>query len=389
MAMKNRTTGNRSTGIAQKREELMSAIDLLPTVRGAAPTRTSVEHAPADKLIEDIKNAEERKILEGTQAHQSAKDPQEDTAKNHSPALSSSENGCFEVDIKSLKSHPWNARVFRSKVRVSEVALSLAANGQDNPVIVTEDPKESGTFYIIDGETRYQAALSLKLKTLWVRLKEIDPENPLEVYSKSLQHTNATEPISLVDQAIRWQSLIDLKLADFDTIVKETGKNKGTVSKMMAYNKFPSAVQEFMAHHPENFPYSIASELANIIGEDISEEDILIICNEIVTHNISRRGLEALVKQKFHTHNHRRSYNKRKQPQVNIPIKKGETAIGGLRTFDSGEIEFKIQSEADIDENSRVVVNTVLEALAETAGKNNSEEMKLLILSKLNEIKQN
>ncbi len=302
------------------------------------------------------------------------------------PIRSSSEHG-FNIDIRKLKSHEWNARVHRAPSRIRDLAVLLAANGQKSPAIITEDPKEPGTFYILDGETRYQSALSLNWETLWVLPIEVDPYKPLAFYARSLQQTNSTEPISIIDQAIRWQELIDKNHATFEAIADAVEKKKSTVSKMLAYCRFAPAVREFMSEHLEKFPYSLVDELSRNIAKDSNEEQILDLCHAIVTENISRRGLEDLAKRVLLKDSGRRSYNKRKQAQIHIPIKYGNTAIGGFRTFDNGGVEFKIQPEAEMDENLRVQLISCLEILAEAACKNNPEEMKLSILNKINEFK--
>ncbi len=306
--------------------------------------------------------------------------------KDSAPSLSSSEHG-FNIDIRKLKSHEWNARVHRTQSRIRDLAVLLAANGQKSPIIITEDPKGPGTFYILDGETRYQSALSLNWETLWVLPIEIDPYKPLAFYIRSLQQTNSTEPISAIDQAIRWQKLIDNGIATLEEIAKEVGKNKSTVSKMLVYSRFVPAVREFMSEHLEKFPYTLVHDLSRFIADDKSEEEVLDLCSLIVAENISRRGLEDLVKRLLPKDSGKRSYNKRKQAQIHIPIKYGNTAIGGFRTFDNGGVEFKIQPKVEMDENLRIQLVSCLEMLAEAACKGNPEEMKLSMINKLNEFK--
>ncbi len=384
MTSKNRNTDNRSTGVAQTREEIVgSGMKLFPKSLGAIPTQAALEHTPADHLLEEIKAAQDLEILEGT--HAPVVVVQENTNKATAPTLPSSKRD-FYININKLKIHEWNARVHRPQSRVQELAFLLLKHGQESPVIVTEDPKEPDTFYILDGETRYQSAKHLDWKELWVLPVDIDPSKSLKFYIRSLQQTNSTQPISIIDQAIRWQELIDKKLATLDEIANEVEKTKSTVSKMLVYGRFKPAVREFMSEHLDKFPYTLVQDLSRIITDDKSEDEILKICDAIVEENISRRGLEDLIKRLSPKDSGKRSY-KRKQAQIHIPIKHGNTPIGGFRTFDNGGMEFKLQPEAEMDENLLAQLSSCLEILAEAACKNNSAEMKLAIVNKLNEFK--
>lgn len=340
--------------------------------------------------MDEALNSYKTDSLQSESVHQEKTDLDQNhvlpTPKDSVPTLSPSEHG-FNIDIRKLKSHEWNARVHRTQSRIRELAVLLAANRQKSPIIITEDPKEPGTFYILDGETRYQSALSLNWEMLWVLPIEIDPYKPLTFYARSLQQTNSTEPISIIDQAIRWQELIDKNHATFEAIADAVERKKSTVSKMLAYCRFAPAVREFMSENLEKFPYSLVDELSRMIPKDSNEEKILDLCRAIVTENISRRGLDDLAKRVLLKDSGRRSYNKRKQAQIHIPIKHGNTAIGGLRTFDNGGVEFKIQPEAEMDENLRIQLISYLEILAEAACKNNPKEIKSAILNKINEFK--
>lgn len=385
MTSKNRTTANRSTGVAQTREELVRGMGMLPPTLGAIPTQASVEHAPADKLIEEIEAVRDMKILDGVQAPQPPVEAtQENIGKGSDSRLSSPEHG-FNIEIDKLKSHKWNARVHRTLSRIRDLALLIAADGQKYPVIVTEDPKEPGTFYIIDGETRYQAALSLNLEKLWVLAVDVDPYNPLTFYGRSLGYTNSTEPISVIDRAIRWQNLIGEKLATVEQLSSEVGTNTSTIYKMLVYSQFDPIILEFMSEHLDKFTYTLVQDLKGFI-KDKSVDEILTLCKLIVAEDISRRGLADIIKRLSPKDSAKRSY-KRKQAEINIPIKNGNTAIGGFRTFDNGGVEFKIQPEVEIDENLRTHLISCLEILAEAVCKGNIEEMKLSILKKLNEPK--
>jgi hypothetical protein len=114
----------------------------------------------------------------------------------------------FFVAVSDLLAHPWNARVHRSPERIRAIANSMAATRQNHPISVAPAADQPGKYFVVDGETRWKGALQLKWKEIWAVEVEVDPANPVAFYVESFRHTNATKPISAIDQGLRWSQLI-------------------------------------------------------------------------------------------------------------------------------------------------------------------------------------
>lgn len=330
---------------------------------------------PAAKLVEEIGRISSDGAIESANTPGGTAAPLGTTSSGHGR----------DYVMATLKRHLWNARRFRSPERVRALALEMAADGQTSPILVAQDPAEPGTYFIIDGDTRFLSAKSLHWSTIWALEVEVDLTNPLSVYSKSFKATDGTIPISQIDQAIRWSELIEGKFATLDDIANELGRSKSNVSSMMAYTRLPESILEFISEHIESFPFSVAAELVRI-SKDQAQDDILALCKHIVAENVSRRGLEEAARRVFGQDGERRQYNKRKQTQISLDIKQGDNAIGQFRTFDTGAIEFKIAPEAKMPEGARDHIAGILKIVAEAAGKGDIAEMKQVLQAKLREI---
>lgn len=384
------TASKSSSGIVQTREELLSSASvtpaqrpstLLPKFGGTGERAANIADGdnPAAKLVEDLQR------LNSEAALQSVRSPTH-SAEQTAPAAAAA-NGRHGRDyaMTALKRHPWNARWYRSPERVRALALELAADGQRSPICVAPDPAEPGTYFIIDGDTRFLSAKSLHWDTLWGMEVDVDLSSPLDVYASSYKATASTVPISSVDQAIRWHELIEGKFATLDDIANELGRSKTTISNMMAYRRLPEPVLEFISENIEAFPFSVAAELVRV-SKDQPVEAVLALCKHVTAENVSRRGLEDAAKRVFGQDGERRQYNKRKQTQISLDIRHGENAIGKFRTFDTGAIEFKIVPEANLPEGARDHIASILKIVAEAAGKDDVVEMKQMLQARLREM---
>ena len=252
----------------------------------------------------------------------------------------------FKVPLAKLKQHPWNARIHRSPERIRELATSMAATRQNNPISITPDPAEPGAFFIVDGDTRYKAAQQLNWNDIWALEDLVDATSPVDLYVASFRHTEDTEPISPIDMGVRWAQLMKEKLATQEVLAERLGVHQTTISRMMSYSRFTPRVLDFMRENKERFSYSIAGVLAAAI-DTRTEDEMLALCQRIVNEEVSRRAIEALLKQKDKS-----PRSPRRSAVVSRPIRMGEAQVGMLRTYETGAIEFKLVQGAAINKRA-------------------------------------
>lgn len=249
----------------------------------------------------------------------------------------------FYVPLDCLLSHPWNARVHRTPERIRQIASMLASSRQHHPISVVPAPEQPGKFFVLDGETRWKGAAHLHWKDIWAIEVQVDPNDAAAFYVESFKQTDATNAISPIDRGLRWHQLIEAQKATLESISAELEVSKGTVSKMLAYSKFPTAVVDYMQANADHFPYTVASTLAPLCSEDnpASEDELLSLCRKIVDEDFSRRAVEDLIKSR-----NREARSPRRSAVVSRTIKSGGLPVGSLRTYENGAIEFKFDGSA-------------------------------------------
>lgn len=284
----------------------------------------------------------------------------------------------FMVSLDQLDTHPWNARVHRSAARIKELSLQMSTNGQESPILVTRNPDRPGRWFVFDGETRLKAAHKLVWAELWALEREVDPKDAKEFYAASFERTDATEPISQIDQGLRWFALIEQGLATVDWLAERLEKSKPTISMMLSYGKFPSKVTDLMAEHSDAFPYSVAAELARHIGDmsALSEDQLLSLVNKIIEDNVSRRGIEAVVRQFVREPGEKRQ---RKAAITNKAIKRGTAQLGSLREYGNGGIELKLQPSAVLPGEAKQELLEILEAAVDALNSGETDLKKVLL----------
>lgn len=248
----------------------------------------------------------------------------------------------FFVALTDLIAHPWNARVHRTPERIRDIANSMATTRQHHPISVTPVPEHPGKYFVVDGETRWSGAQQLKWKEIWAIEIDVDSDSPLSYYSESFKLTDSTKPISAIDKGLRWSQLISEQGVTAEKIAQELELSKATVSKMLAFSKFSPRVLEFMNENAEKFPYTTASLLAPLAdGAEEADDKILALCKKIVDEDFSRRSIEALIKQ--HKSNARQS---RRAAVASRTIKVADQPVGSFRTYENGNVEFKVSGGA-------------------------------------------
>jgi len=263
----------------------------------------------------------------------------------------------------------------------------MSTHGQESPIIVTKNPAKAGFWFIVDGETRYKSAQKLGWDQLWALEREVDPNDPKEFYAVSFERTDSTEPISQIDQGLRWAELVNDGHATLDWLADRLDKSKATISNMLSYGKFPQKVTDRMAEHSEAFPYTVAAELSRQIGDMslLNDDQLLELVDKVIDENVSRRGIEALVRQFVREPGAKRE---RKAALTNRPIMVGASKTGSLREYANGGIELKLQPSAAISGEAKQELLEILGAAVDALNSGSGEGIKEALLERLSAAKR-
>jgi ParB/RepB/Spo0J family partition protein len=254
--------------------------------------------------------------------------------------------GIQKLPLARLAPSPFNVRSVRTDARVAEVARSLAADGQQEPITVYPGTgADAQSYLIVSGVTRYLAASRLDWKTLDARVDvTLDPENALSLVKVSRLH-NDTHRETDLDHAILAREL----LAAGHTaakIAEALGCSRRDVERMKAFFALPLSVLERGKTRPEKFSMRLAELLKKAI-KGIGEEKAHTLLERCLKENLSLREVERLVHAEENIQRRDARLRPWKTQAVDLCLEGGR--LGRLNVWETPEQKQKIQFSALVD----------------------------------------
>jgi ParB/RepB/Spo0J family partition protein len=255
--------------------------------------------------------------------------------------------GIQKLPLARLIPSPFNVRSIRTKAREVEIARSLEADGQREPITVYPGRgAEAQRYLIVSGVTRYLAASSVGWNTLDARVDAaLDPENTLSLVKASRLH-NDTHRETELDRAILAQ-----KLREAGHTVEEIAGALGygsrrNVTRLKAYFGLPASILERGKTRPEKFSMRLAELLKNAVGI-IGEEKTRTLLERGFTENLSLREVERLVHAEKRILQRDASLRPWKTQALDLRLEGDK--VGCLNVWETPEQKQKIQFSALMD----------------------------------------
>jgi ParB family chromosome partitioning protein len=240
------------------------------------------------------------------------------------------------LPIESLRSNPLNSRSFYSPEAIEARAVSIQKEGQLVPVLVTSDPRNPGSYLLIDGHYRRLAMQSIGRKHMDCSVLE-DLE-PVDFYrlSKALNHEREGETV--LDVALGLQKLKDNGIAKSDEeLVSIAGENATKISKLLSLLVLPDPVRETIQEHPQHFGINTAYELTLFLKAS-NERSTEQLARRIVSESLTFRKVESIRK----TAELGKRPKKQLSRQYKITAADGRE-LGSLKEWDSGRVVLDIR----------------------------------------------
>jgi ParB/RepB/Spo0J family partition protein len=263
-----------------------------------------------------------------------------------------------KLPLARLAPSPFNIRSLRTKARIAEVAESLAADGQQEPITVYPGTgKEAGTFLIVSGVTRYLAASSLRWKMLEARVDAtLDPANTLSLVKVSRLH-NDTHRETELDHAILARALQEAGHTA-EAIAQALGYgSRQSVTRLKAYFELPASLLELDSTKPEKFSASFA-ELFRKFVRVSGEKKTLALVKCVLEEDLSLRETTRRLAQARQRHGQRRSRRTR-----SLELCVGGQPAGRLKVLVTPDRMRNIQFLATLDETKGEALGERLDAL--------------------------
>lgn len=231
------------------------------------------------------------------------------------PQVSPSESGTGSlpvVPIESIIPNPRQPRkVFRDDdPKLLELSASIKEHGLLQPIVVTRLEEQessastsdgwfgdaSGTpaaeeavakFQIIAGERRWRASKLAGLKQIPVLIKEVTPQQMLEL---ALIENIQRADLNPIEEALAYQALIQDYGLTQEQVARQVGKDRSTVTNSLRLLQLAPKLREALVNQPECFTEGHARALAGITRE----EDQVTAMNQVIALHLNVRQTEEL-----------------------------------------------------------------------------------------------
>ncbi len=170
--------------------------------------------------------------------------------------------------------------------QVTQKASGWLSNEEEAPVLSTSIPS-SAQYQIIAGERRWRAARIAGLLKVPVVIKDVTPQQMLEL---ALIENIQRADLSPIEEALAYHALIqDFGLTQ-EMVARQVGKDRTTITNSLRLLQLAPRVREALINQLENFTEGHARTLIGITRE----EDQVTAMNKIITLRLNVRQAEEL-----------------------------------------------------------------------------------------------
>lgn len=237
-----------------------------------------------------------------------------------------------KVALDLIDLNPFNARRIYRPTRVSELAASIGAHGQEVPGIGAQ---RGDRVVLAAGHYRLRALKVLGLKTMDIMVH--DDLSDRELYALSYRENAEREGHSTLDNALAWRELLDSGVYASETEIAEaTGMSLPNVNKTMAALRLSAPVLDVVKEDPTAFALSALYELA-LYEAVAGPSKALAMARMIAAGDAGRREVQearAQIESPIQ--------RKRKETSRQYKIRHGEQQIGSLKEWDSGRVMLEV-----------------------------------------------
>jgi ParB family transcriptional regulator, chromosome partitioning protein len=193
------------------------------------------------------------------------------------------------LPIEQLVSGQYQPRTHFNEVTLIELANSIQSQGILQPLIVRK--LERGQYEIIAGERRARAAQIAGLREVPVVLRDI-PDNTALAYA--LIENIQREDLNPIDQAFSLSRLKDEFLMTHEEVARIVGLSRSSISNLLRLLSLCDAVKNFLREKKIEMGHARALLT-------LTEQQQMIVAEEIVAKSLSVRETERIVQKINHT----------------------------------------------------------------------------------------
>jgi ParB family transcriptional regulator, chromosome partitioning protein len=145
------------------------------------------------------------------------------------------------IPVGNISPNPQQPRSSFDEDALAELAASIREHGVIQPLIVTEDPQQSGHYWLITGERRLRAAQIAQLTEVPSIVRDASPQQLLEL---ALVENVQRADLNPLEEAAAYQMLIDRFALTQEEIAQRVGRSRSAVANTLRLLQLPADVQQ-------------------------------------------------------------------------------------------------------------------------------------------------
>lgn len=189
-----------------------------------------------------------------------------------------------EIPLDSIKPNPEQPRSYFNKEELEELAASIEKEGLLQPIVVR---KMDDHYQIIAGERRWQACRSLGMKTVPVRIKEVDDNKALEL---ALIENVQRSDLNPIEEAYGYRRLMERRHMTQSEVAQAVSKGRSTIANALRLLELPEDAQQLL------FEDKITAGHARAILSIPTTEGRQKLTERLAKEKLSVRETEALAR---------------------------------------------------------------------------------------------
>lgn len=191
-----------------------------------------------------------------------------------------------KLPVNSISPNPYQPRTEFDQTALDELKKSILENGLIQPITVRRSGRD--TYELISGERRLRSCKDIGLKEIPSYIIKVETKEAM--LALSLIENIQREKLNPIEIANAYKKLMEECNLSQEEIAERVGKDRTTITNTIRLLKLPLKIQNHLIK--DEISMGHARALINVPNEFVQLE----ICEKIISHSLSVRKVEALVR---------------------------------------------------------------------------------------------
>lgn len=147
----------------------------------------------------------------------------------------------IQIPVGQIEPNRYQPRSIFAQEKIEELAQTIHTHGMIQPIVVRKMDQGSSGYELIAGERRWRAVQVLGWESVPAIIREM---NEAETASVALIENLQREELSVIEEAMAYQRLLDIHGLTQEALAQRLGKSQSTIANKMRLLKLPERVQQ-------------------------------------------------------------------------------------------------------------------------------------------------